>query len=106
MDEEDETFDIVFTGDVTFRGIIEYHVRKHHCTYNRSFEEIKKVFDRDADEVVVNFESVVGYDKELKNKQNSDKLVVFHSNPQSLEALKLVVLMIDLSLLTLKYEDK
>ena len=84
---DDQTFDIIFGGDVTFLGIIEYHVRKGDCTYNRSFEKIKPIFER-ADEVLVNSESVFGTAEELESEKADGKVTVFYSNPKSMKTLE------------------
>merc|ERR1712072_855315 len=49
---------MVFAGDISFNGIIEYMVDKDHCTYEESLEKLKPVF-KDVDFVVANLESVV-----------------------------------------------
>ena len=49
---------MVFGGDISFNGIIEYMVDKDHCTYEESLEKLKPVF-KDIDFVVANLESVV-----------------------------------------------
>ena len=85
---DDQNFDIIFGGDVTFRGIIEYHVRKGDCHYNRSFENIKPIFERDADEVVVNSESAFGTAEELEGEKAEGKDTVFYSNPKALSTLE------------------
>ena len=49
---------MVFGGDISFNGIIEYMVDKDHCTYEESLEKLKPVF-KGIDFVVANLESVV-----------------------------------------------
>jgi len=48
---------LIFGGDLYLGGIVQKHVELGDCTYNDSFNKIRKIFKQEADHVIVNFES-------------------------------------------------
>ena len=80
---------IIFGGDVSFSGIMKHQIETGKCTYNTSFEVIRKYF-KEVDEVVVNLENPVVEKEKLKKWGKADKLVALVSEEDSLKGLKYV----------------
>ena len=80
---------IIFGGDVSFSGIVKHQIETGKCTYNTSFEVIRKYF-KEADEVVVSLESTVTEKEKLEKWGSADKLVTLVSEEDSLKGLKYV----------------
>ena len=80
---------IIFGGDVSFSGIMKHQIETGKCTYNTSFEVIRKYF-KEADEVVVNLESNVAEKENVDKWEKADKLVTLLSEEDSLKGLKYV----------------
>lgn len=57
------TVKIIFGGNVGFDGIVRYKVEAGICTYNESFNRIRRYLAK-ADHVAVNLDSVFQYDNE------------------------------------------
>ena len=84
---EEKVATLIFMGDISFHGVIMYHVDKGNCTYNESFEKIKPHVKDDADYIIANLDSVI------KRKQNTSELdpneiVHIYSREESYSALK------------------
>ena len=86
VDERDAS--IIFGGDISFSGIMKRKIDSGKCTYNTSFETIRKYL-READEVIVNLENPVA-EKEKIDKLPKHKLKKIHliSDEESLSAMK------------------
>ncbi|XP_066931235.1 PGA biosynthesis protein CapA-like [Clytia hemisphaerica] len=81
------SLEIIFGGDISFHGPIEYHLLKEDCSFNRPFVEVKKLFRR-VDNTVINLETTLGELKRLDKFRNDDKLITFLSDPKSVKGLR------------------
>ena len=86
---QSKSLELIFGGDVTFYGPIDYHFKNGDCSYERPFQEVKGVF-AEADFTMVNLETTLGDLKDLKGDSATDesKSVRFTSNPKALTSLK------------------
>ena len=77
---------LIFTGDVTFDGPVRYYAHRK-CSYNESFDEIKKYLD-DGDIRVTNLESPVLKGNLARNELQEDKGIRHVAEERAVKALK------------------
>ncbi|XP_066936530.1 capsule biosynthesis protein CapA-like [Clytia hemisphaerica] len=82
-----KSLELIFGGDVTFYGPIDYHFQNGDCSYERPFQNVKEVF-AEGDFTMVNLETTLGNIEELKDNTTVKKLIRFTSDPQALESLR------------------
>ena len=81
-----KSLELIFGGDVTFYGPIDYHFKNGDCSYERPFQDVKGVF-AEADFTMINLETTLGEVKDFKNNA-TEKLITFISDPQALVSLR------------------
>ena len=83
-----EEVSLIFGGDVSFTGISRYTKENGRCSYNESFEVIRKYFSV-ADEVIVNMENPVTNQKDLDSLPTyKDKNIHLVAEEETLQSLK------------------
>nr|XP_012566348.2 uncharacterized protein LOC105850417 [Hydra vulgaris] len=65
-----KTVKLIVGGSIGLDGIIRYKVEEEICTFNESFNEIKKFFDP-ADHVIINLESSIGSSENNMDDNNA-----------------------------------
>ena len=76
-------------GDVSFSGVVQYHVSNNKCTYEESFSRLKPVFKR-ADFRIINFESPIGNLSAQPKHIPKEDGVYLLAEKQAVKALQLV----------------
>jgi len=76
---------LIFGGDLYLGGIVQKHVELGDCSYNDSFNKIRKIFKQEADHVIVNFESPL---VEKTPKETADKFINLYTLEEAVSSLK------------------
>lgn len=79
---------MIFGGDITFNGILEYMVNREHCTYEEALDKLKPHL-MGADYTVANLESVVFREFSSEGVETApNKVVHAISDVTALKSLK------------------